>query len=502
MKKMKKIAAILLAVTMLAVCATAWASEAPKKLTNGEVGGYTDPDTPNVDNKAIMIEKDIVAYNPDESYIYGPYISYTYTITAGTANVSVTDATTDHSSGVSSVATTHEGIIAGLSVNGTTGTTGTISWTNADILEASAAGTANKKYLTLDFSGVVFTEPGIYRYTITETEHTDAEYTAAGVTESSGSHIRYLDVYVMRSDNFDPTHDGTTGHEYVAGDWRVYGYVCVYNDSTAIVDGDTNHAVKTNGFAPGTSDGGTTQITADEYHTYNLTLTKDLVGDSTMIAHQFPFAVAFDTTNGGGTNNPINGTFQLIAETDGTYSSLTTATVAAGTATVNNTETTAAIEKVGGAVALASFANAGNPKIADGNATTGTTAGKIKYIGIPNGVIASVTETNDNAGTTYTASVKEDDTTDAGTTLASVTITSTTGTMGTSNNSASIDDGETATRTAAVSNNNVAIEFTNTLALISPTGLVLRFAPYALILLGGVALLIIAMKRKGHKEEE
>ena len=43
---------------------------------------------------------------------------------------------------------------------------------------------------------------------------------------------------------------------------------------------------------------------------------------------------------------------------------------------------------------------------------------------------------------------------------------------------------------------------TNTLAEISPTGYVTRFAPYALILVGGIVLLVIAMKRKGRKEEE
>lgn len=43
---------------------------------------------------------------------------------------------------------------------------------------------------------------------------------------------------------------------------------------------------------------------------------------------------------------------------------------------------------------------------------------------------------------------------------------------------------------------------TNTLAEISPTGYVSRFALYALILIGGIVLLVIAMKRKGRKEEE
>lgn len=46
------------------------------------------------------------------------------------------------------------------------------------------------------------------------------------------------------------------------------------------------------------------------------------------------------------------------------------------------------------------------------------------------------------------------------------------------------------------------IYFTNTLDTISPTGYVARFAPYALMLIGGIALLIIAMKHKKHSDEE
>ncbi len=497
MKGFKKIGALLLALVMvLAMSVTAFA-DGEATLTGGEVGGYTAADTQNLDNKKINIEKDLVAYNPDESYVYGPDLDFTYTIAAGTTGVQITDATTDHTSGVSSVTTTLAGVGVGttLKVNGAVSATGTISWENTDILETSAAGTANKKYLSLDFTDVVFSQPGVYRYMITETEHTDAEYAAAGVTETTGSHVRYLDVYVMRSATFDPTHTGESGHAYVAGDWRVYGFVCVYNTSAAIDDTDSNHAVKTNGFVAGTSDG-SAAITADEYYTYNLTVTKDLVGDNTMINHQFPITVAFDDADS------VTGTFQLIAETDGSKSSLTTSGNAAGT-TVNGTAIAAdTVKKVGSAVALESFANAGTPKIADGSTDTGTTVGKIKYIGIPYGVTATVTETNDNVGTTYTATVKEDDTTNAGTTLVATTLTSTTGTMATGNASASIDNTENAARTAAVTNHNVAIEFTNTLAIISPTGYVARIAPYALMLAAGITLLVIFMKRRKPATED
>ena len=46
------------------------------------------------------------------------------------------------------------------------------------------------------------------------------------------------------------------------------------------------------------------------------------------------------------------------------------------------------------------------------------------------------------------------------------------------------------------------IFLTNTLDTISPTGYVVRFAPYALMLIGGIVLLIIAKKHKRHTDEE
>ena len=62
-----------------------------------------------------------------------------------------------------------------------------------------------------------------------------------------------------------------------------------------------------------------------------------------------------------------------------------------------------------------------------------------------------------------------------------------------------------ALKTAASISTTTAIDsiiFNNNITEVSPTGYVSRFAPYALILIGGVALLVIAMKKRKHTEED
>ncbi len=471
MKNIKRISALVLALIMvLALTATTLADVS---LTGGEVGGYTTADTQNVDDKVINLKKEITVYNPDEALVYGPAITYTYTIAAASGDelVTITDETGDHASGLATTATALAGVTEGVSMTGTA--SNTIAWTNADILDASAAGTANYKNLTVDFSNVVFGQPGVFRYKISETA---ASYTTSGVTDGGISAVRYLDVYVMRSSTYT---DGST-----AAQWKVYGYVCVNSEAatTAITPSSAVNTVKTNGFVDTNPADDTS--TADEYRTYNLTVGKTLEGDTTMNGHKFPFDVAW-------TAGSATGTFQFIVEETGNASATKTAQAAA--ASVNGTTVAAdTLYKVGGADAVGTENKDGTPLIPNG--------GTIKYIGIPNGTKATVTETNDVVGTTYATTATETIGTGSAT---EVVWTGGTSAKSTDNKTATMDHSDTtiyAQASAPAADSNVAIQVTNTLSIISPTGVAFRVAPYVLMLFAGMALVLITRRRENTEE--
>lgn len=472
-KGFRKIGAVLLTFAMaLAMNATVFAAD----FTNGEVGGYTAADTQNLNDKTINIQKELTVFNPDEDTIYAPAITYTYAIAAasGSELVLITDDTSDHASGLATSATALGGITTGVTMTGTSANT--IAWTNADTVDADPAGEPNIQNLVVDFTNVVFTAPGVYRYKITETA---SAYDTNGVTDGDISNVRYLDVYVMRSATFDPTHDGSVGNEFVAGDWRIYGYVCISPESVANDEGGvtavTPSTTKTNGFV----NDGTNK--ADEYHTYNLTIGKTLVGDTTMNSHKFPFDITW-------TNATATGTFQYAVETSGT---------------VDITADNSTPKKVGGADAVNTADKDGTPSIANG--------GTVKYIGIPTGTIATVTETNDVAGTTYATRVyAEEADSITPSTANQVAFTGGTAARGAdgsvANGLATTDYNETAIyaqAAAPTADSNQCIQFTNTLSIISPTGFVVRFAPYMLVLLGGILLITIGLViyNKTNKKE-
>ncbi len=458
-KGFRKIGAVLLTFAMaLAMNSTVFAAAT---LTDGEVGGSSTfaTDNPSSQDKSIILKKELTVYNVNETTINAPTISYTYAITAGAAGVSVTDATTDHANNTEVTVQTKAGVTPNLvTLSGTSANT--IAWTSGETVTAADDGAANLKNLTIDFSNVVFGAAGVYRYVITETA---PAYAASGVTETTSAtnpHVRYLDVYVR------PVTTGFTDGT-AAADWDIYGYVCMLESEEITDAGDTatTGAVKTNGFVAGTNDG--TDYLADSYYTYNVTVSKTVTNDAYAKAtHAFPFTVIF-------TNATVTNAVDISSSTTGTATGFTDPASAALSA-----------ETTKGIVSLKDSSS-------------------VKYIGIPAGTTVDVYETNDVAGVTYqvTTSLDGANTVDKAVTDGTApTIAeaqpatkpayqSTKATI-----TPTVDTDDDVSHTIAVDNN---------LQLISPTGFVVRFAPYMLVLLGGILLITIGLViyNKTNKKE-
>ena len=120
-----------------------------------------------------------------------PAISFNFNVAPGTA--------------VAATATT-PAILAGVG----TPTIETVSFTDGQATSKTAPSDLNlasgKKFAvqtaTVDFSGVTFTEPGVYRYVITEQETAGAKAVTYDTQATTpGSKVRYLDVYVADVNN-------------------------------------------------------------------------------------------------------------------------------------------------------------------------------------------------------------------------------------------------------------------------------------------------------------
>lgn len=468
MMNLKKIGALVLALAMIALAGAAYASSV-EALTNGVVD--SEHNTTTTAENTILLLKELVIHNTDGEAIYLPNVTYTYTIaeaaeadgvgtTIGDAQTpQVTsevfaDNTTTNGRALQTTSATVQ--FAPSTTANETGyyTAAGAATTLTQPATAAADGTSVYKGIQISFDPANFDHAGVYRYKITEST---TDRTTAGVTTGTGTNaVRYLDVYVRAVDTSNPA-DG------VNDSYAIYGYVCFTDASTPIDGKDTatvTAAKKTNGYAHSTNASGSEDLTtvADQYYTKNLEVKKDF-GTSALnqTSHQFPFTVTVVSGANGA------GAWMNAADTDGTKTSGFTTS---------------------GSHTYVVLAN-------NGTVVAGLSDDKvIELYGIPTeaGVSVKVHETNDTYDAySLTATVANSSVTDISAVNKILTA-----------NQDSID-------TAAVpvdQDTKTAITFTNDLTEISPTGLVIRFAPYALMLIGGIALLIVAKKHSKRTEDE
>lgn len=431
-------------VMVLAMGATASATVGTSLDENGEAGAFSTDGSPESKSKILVLEKELTAYNPDGSTVNAPEITFNYAIAGAT--LPATDTTVTDNKNVTAPVKTGVGAPT---------ITASISWANTETLTTSATGTANKKSIEVDFTGVDFGATGIYRYVISETV-TDPEI--SGVTPGS-SRTRYVDVYVRASEAFSTASD--------AGKWDIYGYTCFINNEAVITEANKAATpVKTTGFVA--HDDGTTVTPADSYYTFNLTVSKTVTGDAYGAANnQFPFTVLF-------TNDTATKNFDIIGAATGT---VTWTEPAAGT-----------IAGASGVVSMKSGSS-------------------VTYTGIPCGTSVEVYETNTATGVTYKVQSTLTKGATAGTpvvddAVSAGTAPTTAAAQGATKTVYQSTKVEVDTEKDKTSDSyTIAVE--NIFLTISPTGIVLRYAPYALVLIGGMLLLFLGWKflRREQNEE-
>lgn len=173
MKRFKKLMAILMATALImSIAAISASAENTYTSVNGTNTQF---------NKYLVVDSDTNI----------PAISFDFTVAPGEA-VAATSSTPAVLAGVGSP-----------SIATVTFTNGQTTSTTApsDLTLASGKKFAVKT-ATVDFSRVSFTEPGVYRYVITEQETTGAKaVTYDTQADTPGSKVRYLDVYVEDVNN-------------------------------------------------------------------------------------------------------------------------------------------------------------------------------------------------------------------------------------------------------------------------------------------------------------
>ena len=186
MKKYRRLAAIIASAAAIASLAAVPMSASAAGTT------YSSTLTTENDKKVTTLDKYLVM-KADANV---PNAQFTFSVAPGTAIAA------DKTSGTLAV-------LAGIGTPALTN--GTMTFSTADTATAEAskgaddtpvfvtADTSDEKYvkktLTLDFSGVAFTEPGVYRYLITEAG-TNQGITNGYVDASTTETVRTLDVYV------------------------------------------------------------------------------------------------------------------------------------------------------------------------------------------------------------------------------------------------------------------------------------------------------------------
>ena len=272
-------AATAIAASMMTV--TAGATEATEPTPSFT---YTNDTTTNRSfsfNKYLVVDKNTTVPNVEFNFSIAPAGIQTAHLTDTKVELynGLTGVTFTDSKGTFTTASTTTPGGTAASFTGNTGTATTIKITDD----------TSKKYatdaVTLDFSNVVFTEPGVYRYTVSETvPTTGGAYTALTATQ------RTLDVYVQ-DDEGD------------SDKLKVMGYVLydkvITGAPTNVTTADPGVGYNTSEVAESDATGKKSSGFVNSYETHNLTFGKEVTGNQGSKDKYFKYTVTISNATVG-----------------------------------------------------------------------------------------------------------------------------------------------------------------------------------------------------------
>lgn len=332
----------------------------------------------------------------------------------------------------------HTAVVKAGIEDGLTLSSNTIAFSQNELVDASLTGTAVTKDITVgvDLNKFEGEAAGIYRYKITETA---GDLVGAAMTRPSGYIAdRYVDIYLRNKNNGDGL--------------EVAGIVVFIGDAN--IDGETANNNKITGKTTGFVDTYDKDITddvetdgsgmADKYYTYNYSLTKEVTGAMADKTNPFEFKIATaGVANQNFTYKPADG-----KDAVGTIGTLVTT-----------------------------------------NLSHGQT---LEIKGLPANATINVTEKN-NTPDTYTVSAEDKA---AGELIPAEAVGAN---VEKSTGEKAVSEYAT-NKTTKPDASLKATTFVNNLDEVSPTNVVMRFAPY-LFILGGAMLLLVASRRRKAEQE-